>query len=117
VSRGLGWVQRTCLTVIQEYEVSGEWPTTFSIAATVYQIEPDADGNRWISDAQHVAIKRALEGLRRKGHIVGFRTTLSPNMDGNSERCLLWMTNEGHKKWIDEREPPLHIHRWVEDND
>jgi hypothetical protein len=91
---GLGWVQRTCLTVIREYEASGKLPTTFSITATVYQIQPDADGNRLVSDAQHVAVRRALEDLRRKGHIVGIRSGL------HLERCLLWMTNEGHKKWL-----------------
>jgi hypothetical protein len=104
VSRGLGWVQRACLTAIREYEASGKWPTTFNIAATVYQIDPDADGNRWVSDAQHVAVKRALEGLRRKGHIVGIRTGLAIDLFGHVERCLHWMTNDRHKKWLEEEQ-------------
>jgi len=53
------------------------WPTTYTIAADIYQVKPDKDGNRWIADAQHGAVKRALEGLQRKGRITGFPRSLA----------------------------------------
>ena len=53
------------MTVIREYEAARRWPTTFSIAAEVYRIEPDANGNRWVSDAQHdCAHRRARNGCQ-----------------------------------------------------
>jgi hypothetical protein len=38
MSRGFGWVQRACLRVIKNYEKTdkNKWPTTFDIAAKVY---------------------------------------------------------------------------------
>ena len=44
MSRGMGWVQMACLWRIRKDEESGDWPTTYDIAAYVYQIKPDADG-------------------------------------------------------------------------
>ena len=66
MSRGLGKVERDCVRAIAEYRVAGRWPHTYNIAADVYQIARDANGNRWVSSAQHAAVKRALLGLRRK---------------------------------------------------
>ena len=60
----------------------------------------------WISDAQHVAVKRALEGLQRKGLIMGFRTGrargpgLGPDSDGRTELCHHWMTAKRAAEWI-----------------
>jgi hypothetical protein len=57
-------------------------------------------------DAQHVAVKRALEGLQRQGRIIGFRTGrarvpgLGPGSDGRTELCHHWMTEKGLAKWI-----------------
>ena len=73
MSRGLGWVQRACLRIIGEHEAAGNSPETFNIAAEVYQIARDKDGNRWLTDAQHAAVKRALAELRRQGCIVSKR--------------------------------------------
>jgi hypothetical protein len=68
MSRGLGCVQRACLGRILKYEEEGKrWPTTFNIAAEIYQIKRKAKGNRLVSNAQHVATKRALESLQRQG--------------------------------------------------
>jgi hypothetical protein len=81
MSRGPGWVQVACLRCIQKYEERGESPTTFNIAAEVYQVKPDKDGNRWISDVQHV--------------IIGFRTHQARDAahgDGRTELCHHWMT-------------------------
>jgi hypothetical protein len=102
MSRGLGRIQRECLRVIERYEAAGKRPTTFNIAAEIYQAEPDHDGNPMINDAQHVATKRALANLRRKGLISGqqevtvhsdgqkiFHQAKSPT-DGRAERCCLW---------------------------
>lgn len=76
MSRGRGGVQASCLRAIQQREDAGAlWPTTYTIACDVYRIEPNDDGNRLCLDAQHVAVKRALAGLQRRGLIVGFRDT------------------------------------------
>jgi hypothetical protein len=105
MSRGLGWVQQTCLLVIREYEDDGELPTTYNIAATVYQVEPDKDGCRLVNDAQHVAVKRALEGLQRKGHIIGFRDAgraRIPGVDGRAELAHFWATEKGAQRFVDD---------------
>jgi hypothetical protein len=90
------------LWVIRNYEDDGESPTTYNIATAVYQIKPDKDGNRWVSDAQHVAVKRALEGLQRKGRIIGFRAQRArdPARDGRTELCHHWMTPQGLETWL-----------------
>jgi hypothetical protein len=38
MARRLGRIQRGCLRVIEEYEAAGKRPTTFNIAAEVYQV-------------------------------------------------------------------------------
>jgi len=63
----LGRIQRGCLRVIEEYEAAGKRPTTFNIAAEVYQVRRDQCGNRMVSDAQHFSTERALALLSRKG--------------------------------------------------
>lgn len=94
MSRGFGWVQRDCLRVIEQFERAGILPTTFNIVAEVYRVEPDEAGNRWVTDAQHVAVKRALGGLRRKGLIFGKRTGRARSRaDGRTELCHHWMTD------------------------
>ena len=101
MSRGLGWLQRECLRVIDDYRLAGKEPTTFNIAAEVYQVKRDRHGNRMITDAQHVATKRALGSLRRSGLITGKqKTTMLPDgtkilevvgQDGiHAERCNFW---------------------------
>ena len=83
MSRGLGRVQWGCLTAIWNYARRREPPpTTFDIAADIYKIKADKDGTRWISEAQHVAVKRALAGLQRRARIVGFRAA--------TERVMRW---------------------------
>src|SRR6267142_7115596 len=71
MSKGLGRIQRECLRVIESWEVAVKKPTTFNIAAEVYQVRRDRHGNRMINDAQHVATKRALASLRHKGLVAG----------------------------------------------
>jgi len=105
MSRGLGWVQQACLMVIREYEDDGKLPTTYNIAATVYQIEPDKDGWRLVTDAQHVAVKRALEGLQRKGRIIGFRDAgraRIPGVDYRAELYHFWVTEKGAQRFVDD---------------
>jgi hypothetical protein len=96
MSRGLGRIQRECLRVIAGYEAGGVRPTTFNVAADVYHVEHDADGSRMINDAQHVATKRALATLRRKGLVTGQQDMGRTQMladgscTGYAERCCLW---------------------------
>src|SRR5262249_49071524 len=113
MSRGLGWVQLACLHVIKRYEDKAEWPTTYNIAAYVYQVKPDKHGNRWVNDAQHVAVKRALEGLQRQGRIIGFRTQRArdPGRDGRTELCHHWMTEKGLAKWLSEEKRSIRFTR------
>jgi hypothetical protein len=49
MTRGLGSVQRKCLQVIAEYAAAGKSPPTFNIAANVYELKRDDDGDRWVS--------------------------------------------------------------------
>ena len=63
---GLGRIQRGCLRVIEEYEAAGKRPTMLNIASEVYRVRPDR-----LSDAQHVATRRALTSLRQKGLVSG----------------------------------------------
>jgi hypothetical protein len=102
MSRGLGKVQWGCLTAIWQYERDGYLPTTYDIAADVYHVERDKDdGYRYVTDAQHVAVKRALEGWQRKGRIIGFRDVVhAPEGDGRIELCHCWMTEKGLAKWL-----------------
>jgi hypothetical protein len=92
MSKGLGRIQRGCLRVIEEYEAAGKRPTTFNIAAEVYRVRRDQRGNRMVSDAQHIATKRALAALRRMGLVTGQQhLELARSIsDGRSERCCLW---------------------------
>jgi hypothetical protein len=106
MSRGLGRIERECLRVIEEYVAAGKRPTTFNIAAEVYQIKRDRHGNRMVSDAQHVATRRALANLRRKGLVSGQQDVevqedgtklflhTRQHSDGsyglNTERCCFW---------------------------
>jgi len=82
MSRGYGRVQWGCLLAIYHREQSGKpLPSTFDIAADIYKIKTDKRGGS-ISDAQHVAVKRALAGLQRQGRVIGFRT--------ETERVMRW---------------------------
>ena len=101
MSRGLGWVQSACLVIVKRHE-GKRWPSTYTIAADVYQVKPDRNGDRLINDAQHVAVKRALEGLQRKGMVIGFRDTHNARApgDGRIELCHVWMTEVGLARWL-----------------
>ena len=66
MSKGLGRIQRGCLRVIGQYEAAGKRPTMLNIASEVYRVRPDR-----LSDAQHVATRRALTSLRQKGLVSG----------------------------------------------
>jgi len=99
MDRGLGWVQLACLHSAKQHERKRWPPTTYAIAADVYQIKPDRNGDRLISDAQHGAVRRALEGLQRKGMVIGFRDTFHAR-NGRIELCHIWMTEKGLARWL-----------------
>src|SRR4051794_7785699 len=102
MSRGLGRVQRGCLNAIEQAEAEGEMSTTLDIAREVYEVKADKSGVYLISDAQHVAVKRALAGLQRNGVVTGFRTQRARSgEDGRCELCHHWFTKTGLAKWKD----------------
>jgi hypothetical protein len=70
MSRGPGRVQNGCLSAIAICERKGgkgELPTTYDIVAHVYRLTRDEDGNYWITDAQHVAVKRRSPTCSARG--------------------------------------------------
>ena len=83
MSRGLGSTQQACLRAIQN--ANGEPLTTYDIVAEVYGLTLDDP----ISDAQHVATKRALSGLRCEGQIFS-HVARARRSTGEWERCRLW---------------------------
>jgi hypothetical protein len=98
MSRGMGRVQRATLEVVQKHEPI----TTYDIIPEVYKIKRSRDGYRYFDPAQHVAVKRALEGLQRKGLVIGFRTQRARDPaagDGRMELCHTWMTEKEFAKW------------------
>jgi hypothetical protein len=98
-----------CLKAIADAERDRQPPpTTFDIAMAVYRIETDGDGFYEIANAQHVAVKRALEGLQRKGKVIGFDRLYCRNdhgYDGRTERGLCWMSERGARQWIRQQGP------------
>jgi len=78
MSRGFGRVQWGCLLAIWWYERERKHPpTTFDIAAWVYKIKRDNTGDRLISDAQHVAVKRRSKGYSARAASLGLEPTAS----------------------------------------
>ena len=107
MGRGMGRVQRACLSTVDQYERDGRWPTTFNIAAEVYAVPADEDGNRWVTEAQHVAVKRALRVLQRKGLLIGLRLGHRRSQsDDRMELCYHWMTETGLAKYLAEQRGP-----------
>jgi hypothetical protein len=62
---GLGWLQRECLRVIELYEADGKTPTTRDIAAIVYRVKRDREGQPLISKAEYFLIRHALTALKQ----------------------------------------------------
>jgi hypothetical protein len=77
MSRGLGWVQHACLKVLAE---ASEPLTTFTVTAEIYNVQRDQDDNRWVTDAQHVAVKRALISLRALGLVESEKIGFDPQL-------------------------------------
>src|SRR5262245_58784357 len=105
MSRGLGWVQQACLVAIKEAEEDGErGMRTYDIIAKLYRLDADAEGYLPITDAQHVAVRRALLGLQKQKRVIGLR--LGGNIgDGRADMNYRWMTAVGLARTIaDEKE-------------
>jgi hypothetical protein len=64
VSRGHGRIQRRLLEIL-EHATQAD---TFTLASAVYDIKPN-DGVKMISEAQLVAVRRALAGLAKEGKV------------------------------------------------
>ena len=105
MSRGFGRVQNGCLAAISEFERKRKLPTTYDITAHVYGAKVEDDGY-WISDAQHVAVKRALAGLQRKGLVIALDRLYCRDdhpYDGRSDRAYCWMSEKRAQRWIREQ--------------
>jgi hypothetical protein len=103
MSRGLGKIERECLRAIEAREVAGKESSTVEIAADVYEIKRDRRGRGTISQAQYVATKRALAGLRRKGLVNGQQALMQcgdggptvlaqASSSGRARRSCYWST-------------------------
>ena len=83
----------------------GDWPTTFTIAYDVYAVKSDRHGDRMCSEAQHVAVKRALSGLQRMERSSAFAIRLHRSGTGHAMRGSIWMTRAGllhYLRWQNE---------------
>jgi len=100
---GLGWLQRECLRVIELYEADGKTPTTRDIAAIVYRVKRDREGQPLISKAEYFLIRHALTALRSRQLVKGkqeiavtksgSRIFAKRGPDGfGPERCCFWST-------------------------
>jgi hypothetical protein len=93
MSRGLGRIQRDVLTLI---EGSTESLDTYVITRLVYGIKPDETGCHLLTEAQIVAVRRALRGLAKAGKIARFGRRNTKMDDGS--RVMLnrehWVTPE-----------------------
>jgi hypothetical protein len=67
MSRGLGWLQRTVLSFLEQEDRHMD---TFEITATAHSIKRDEDGNRWVTDAQHASVHRVLTAFAKQGKVV-----------------------------------------------
>jgi hypothetical protein len=109
MSRGYGRVQNGCQAAIDDAERAGEPPpTTYDIAADVYRVERDDDGYRYVSDAQHVAVKRALAGLERQGKVIGLAWRYCRDEWFDDYRSLwvrCWFSERGAQRWVREQDP------------
>lgn len=77
MSRGWGSVQRAAMRVLEE-AAAEERPVdrlvdTYVIAVLVFDVEPDADRVRRLTDAQLSSVRRALSRLRDEGLVDGRR--------------------------------------------
>ena len=74
MSRGPGRVQRRLLELFEKDP--GAYGTALDLAVILYDVKPDNDGMRLVTDAQHSAVRRALMALYKRGKIRrdGFRS-------------------------------------------
>jgi hypothetical protein len=69
--RRLGWIQLECLRVIKLYEADGKRPTTRDVAAVVYRVRRNSEGQPVISEAQLASTREALSALRSRQLVAG----------------------------------------------
>jgi hypothetical protein len=69
MSKGLGEIQQALLAVLADHKPRN----ALQLACDVYKVKRSKDGKRYCSAAQHAAVRRALQGLKRIGHVDGER--------------------------------------------
>ena len=70
MSRGTGYIQRRLLSILSQ---ASEPVSTFDLVAGVYDVQPDAAGNYWLTDPQLSSVRRALGTLAKNGAVSGRR--------------------------------------------
>jgi hypothetical protein len=71
MSRGPGNIQRRLLSLIESDAQALH--STHDLAANAYDIHPNADGVRLLTEAQVSSVRRALTALAKQGKISGRR--------------------------------------------
>jgi hypothetical protein len=87
MSRGPGRIERELVSILNSQ--SG-YSDAFALAAAVYHVQPDKDGNITLNDAQLVSVRRALNSLQRAGK--AYRLGRGKRVRWTNERIGLWAT-------------------------
>jgi hypothetical protein len=96
MSRGLGPLQERLLEALAD----GRLYRALDLAVTVYDIQPSADGLRYVSEVQSVAVRRALNGLMKRKRVCWTRR-------GDVTAAKLWgLDKDGTAT------PPLSLRQW-----
>ena len=86
MSKGLGITQRKVLALLQRQTGAVD---PFALAGDVYRVRRGKGGVRRLTDAQLVAVRRALRGLEKTGKV--YRVTRFKRTQWANERTGLWM--------------------------
>lgn len=106
MSRGPGNIQRRLLSLIESQ--GDTLHSTYDLAAGAYDVRPNADGQRLLTEAQVSSVRRALTSLAKQGKITGRR--------GWHDRRQRWATSAVWARYDEDREAWRHTdhpHHWM----
>ncbi|MBR1237732.1 hypothetical protein [Bradyrhizobium sp. AUGA SZCCT0182] len=90
MSRGLGRIQREVLALIAARRIRDKECDldTYQLTRLVYDVKPDENDFHRLTDAQVVAVRRALRGLERAGMVARlYRTSQNREVWATAERA------------------------------